>query len=115
MRLVFHLDAIYSPTPKEEEETEYQPNHSGTEDEEAPPKNKKMSRRERKYLEEKQRQERAEAYRKENNKRCVHPVDLWFLLGEHIRPEQVKAFSLICRAASHVIRTKRFWLSLYRR
>merc|ERR1712159_211952 len=74
-----------------------------------------MARRKKKCLTDKLHQESFDAYQKENNKRCVYPIDLWCLLALKIAPEQVKVFSLICQGAYLAVTTKKFWLTLYRR
>jgi len=45
----------------------------------------------------------------------VYPVDLWFLIGNHIAPEDVSRFACICHDTHIVAHSARFWLSLYRR
>lgn len=44
-----------------------------------------------------------------------YPIDIWFLLSEYIRPEDVGTFALICRTSFEVVCTARFWFGLYRR
>ncbi|XP_037782252.1 transmembrane protein 183-like isoform X3 [Penaeus monodon] len=43
------------------------------------------------------------------------PLDIWFLISEHIRPEDVGRFGAICYATFYVISTGRFWITLYKR
>ncbi|XP_027224000.1 transmembrane protein 183 isoform X1 [Penaeus vannamei] len=43
------------------------------------------------------------------------PLDIWFLISEHIRPEDVGRFGAICYATFYVISTGRFWNTLYKR
>jgi len=45
----------------------------------------------------------------------VYPVDLWFLVGDYIAPEDVCTFACICHDTHVVTHTARFWLGLYRR
>ncbi|KAJ9578673.1 hypothetical protein L9F63_005097 [Diploptera punctata] len=44
-----------------------------------------------------------------------YPLDIWFLISEHIRPEDVSTFARICKSALHVVNTAKFWFHLYRR
>lgn len=44
-----------------------------------------------------------------------YPVDIWFLIAQHISPEDVGRFSLICRTTASVCATPGFWFSLYKR
>uniref|UniRef100_A0A182XFK1 F-box domain-containing protein n=1 Tax=Anopheles quadriannulatus TaxID=34691 RepID=A0A182XFK1_ANOQN len=41
-------------------------------------------------------------------------IDLWFLVSEFIRPEDVCRFALICRKTAEVVQSGRFWTQLYR-
>lgn len=43
-----------------------------------------------------------------------YPVDIWFLISQHIRPEDVGCFSLICRTTASICATPTFWFSLYK-
>ena len=45
----------------------------------------------------------------------VYPVDLWFLVGSYLAPEDVSTFACICHDTHLVAHSARFWLSLYRR
>lgn len=45
----------------------------------------------------------------------VYPIDLWFLIGSYIAPEDVSRFARICRDTHFVAHSARFWLSLYHR
>ena len=74
-----------------------------------------LSKAEKRRLKEKYQLELTETYTKENNKRAVYPVDLWFLISKHLMPEQVKCFSMICKGTQFVTSTKQFWLNLYNR
>ncbi|CAG2065056.1 unnamed protein product, partial [Timema podura] len=44
-----------------------------------------------------------------------YPLDIWFLISEHIRPEDVSIFAGICKSALHVTNTAKFWFHLYKR
>ncbi|XP_066999803.1 putative transmembrane protein 183BP [Anabrus simplex] len=44
-----------------------------------------------------------------------YPLDVWFLISEHIRPEDVATFACICKSAMHVVSTAKFWFCLYKR
>lgn len=44
-----------------------------------------------------------------------YPVDIWFLIAQHIRPEDVGCFALICRTTASICETPGFWFSLYKR
>ena len=52
--------------------------------------------------------------KKKNDKGQVYPIDLWYLISNHIAPESVATFSAICRGAHFVTHTIRFWNNLYR-
>ena len=45
----------------------------------------------------------------------VYPIDLWFLVGRYVAPEDVCRFACICRDTHVVTHSARFWLTLYRR
>lgn len=45
----------------------------------------------------------------------VYPLDVWFVIGNHIRPEDVASFSAICHGSHWVVHTARFWSRLYKR
>ena len=45
----------------------------------------------------------------------TYPDDLWFLLGGYIHPESVQTFGQLCRASQNVLKTFKFWSSLYER
>lgn len=110
LNLLFQYSLDEDTPPKEVEEED-----DGDENEENKIPTKKITRSIRKHLEKIKQQENHVAYQKENNKRNVYPTDLWFLLANKIQPEQVKAFSLICKDAYNVITTRKFWLELYKR
>jgi hypothetical protein len=44
-----------------------------------------------------------------------YPLDIWFLISEHILPEDVSTFARICKSALHVVSTAEFWFHLYKR
>lgn len=44
-----------------------------------------------------------------------YPVDLWFLISEHISPEMVIKFAIICKKSYYVTHTAKFWFHLLRR
>lgn len=43
------------------------------------------------------------------------PNDIWFLISEYIRPEDVTRFALICKQTYIITTTLKFWRNLYRR
>lgn len=45
----------------------------------------------------------------------VHHIDIWFLISEHILPEDVGRFSQICLDTAYVCQTAKFWNHLYKR
>lgn len=44
-----------------------------------------------------------------------YPMDIWFLISEYIRPEDVGRFASICKTSFAVTNTAKFWFSLYKR
>lgn len=44
-----------------------------------------------------------------------YPVDIWFLIAQHIQPEDVGLFSSICQMTASICATPSFWFSLYKR
>ncbi|XP_015906528.1 transmembrane protein 183 isoform X2 [Parasteatoda tepidariorum] len=44
-----------------------------------------------------------------------YPIDVWFLIGQAIQPEDVKKFALICKDSYFVSRSYSFWLRMYKR
>lgn len=44
-----------------------------------------------------------------------YPLDIWFLISEYIRPEDVGTFSRICQSTYHVVSSAKFWFSIYKR
>jgi hypothetical protein len=45
----------------------------------------------------------------------IYPLDLWFLVSDHISPEDVAAFARICHFTHIVVHSARFWFRLYQR
>lgn len=41
--------------------------------------------------------------------------DIWYLIAEHIQPETVQCFALICKQTYAITATLKFWRDLYRR
>ncbi|GIY10705.1 hypothetical protein CEXT_748801 [Caerostris extrusa] len=44
-----------------------------------------------------------------------YPIDVWFLIGHYIKPEDVKLFASICKDSHHVSRSYSFWIKMYKR
>lgn len=44
-----------------------------------------------------------------------YPIDLWYLIGEYIKPEDVSTFAVLCKASHHVTQTYKFWMDMYKR
>ncbi|GJQ74367.1 hypothetical protein Trydic_g21243 [Trypoxylus dichotomus] len=44
-----------------------------------------------------------------------YPMDIWFLISEYIRPEDVGRFASICKTSCAVTNTAPFWFNLYKR
>lgn len=44
-----------------------------------------------------------------------YPLDVWYILSEYIRPEDVATFACICKSALAVVTSVKFWLGLYKR
>ncbi|XP_053698290.1 transmembrane protein 183-like [Sabethes cyaneus] len=42
-------------------------------------------------------------------------IDVWYVVSEHILPEDVCRFALICRKTAEVVQSARFWRHLYRK
>ncbi|EEZ99147.1 transmembrane protein 183 [Tribolium castaneum] len=53
--------------------------------------------------------------RKYENTGNEYPIDIWFLISEYIRPEDVGRFAGICKASYEVVSTAKFWFSMYKR
>lgn len=45
----------------------------------------------------------------------MYPLDIWFLISEYIRPEDVGRFAGICKLSYAVVCSAKFWFSMYRR
>lgn len=45
----------------------------------------------------------------------VYPIDIWFLISDRIKPQDVGRFAGICKASFEVVCTARFWFGLYKR
>ncbi|KAG8230237.1 hypothetical protein J437_LFUL010865 [Ladona fulva] len=45
----------------------------------------------------------------------VYPLDMWFIIGEYIHPEDVGRFAAICSSTRAVVASPDFWLRLRRR
>lgn len=64
----------------------------------------------------KRKSENLEEKENENSMEGIdYPLDLWFLISEHISPEMVGKFSVICKKSYYVTRTAKFWFHLLRR
>nr|XP_053629420.1 transmembrane protein 183-like isoform X2 [Cherax quadricarinatus] len=44
-----------------------------------------------------------------------YPLDIWFIISEYLRPEDVGRFATTCQATYYVTTTAKFWFSMYRR
>ncbi|KFM64910.1 Transmembrane protein 183, partial [Stegodyphus mimosarum] len=44
-----------------------------------------------------------------------YPIDVWFLIGQFVKPEAVKVFASICKDSYFVSRTYSFWINMYKR
>ncbi|XP_055372096.1 transmembrane protein 183 [Condylostylus longicornis] len=42
-------------------------------------------------------------------------IDIWFLISEHIKPEDTGRFALICKKTEAVVCSARYWSNLYKR
>lgn len=51
----------------------------------------------------------------DNNSYNDYHVDIWSVISEHIRPEDVSRFALICKKTSFIVSSAKFWLALYRK
>ncbi|XP_063961029.1 putative transmembrane protein 183BP [Lytechinus pictus] len=43
----------------------------------------------------------------------VYPIDLWYILADYVRPEDIATFSCLCKDAYSITRTVSFWKKLY--
>ncbi|KAK2575856.1 hypothetical protein KPH14_007230 [Odynerus spinipes] len=53
----------------------------------------------------------------EETKECIgadYPLDIWFIISEYIKPEDVAKFACICRSSYYVTTTPKFWFHLYK-
>ncbi|XP_062549635.1 transmembrane protein 183-like isoform X2 [Armigeres subalbatus] len=44
-----------------------------------------------------------------------YTIDIWFIISEFVRPEDVGRFALICRKTAEVVQSDKFWHHIYRR
>ncbi|XP_076068843.1 transmembrane protein fates-shifted isoform X1 [Oratosquilla oratoria] len=44
-----------------------------------------------------------------------YPVDVWFSISKHLRPEDIGRFASICKTTYIVVASAHFWLNLYER
>lgn len=56
----------------------------------------------------------AEATANEEHVYNTYPIDLWYLVSAHIRPEDVLRFALICKQTYAITTTMKFWKKLYK-
>ncbi|XP_058829443.1 transmembrane protein 183 [Topomyia yanbarensis] len=42
-------------------------------------------------------------------------IDIWYLISEHVRPEDVCRFALICRKTYTVVQSAKFWQHIYQK
>lgn len=42
-----------------------------------------------------------------------YSIDIWYIISEHIKPEDVGRFALICRKTADICNTAKFWFHLY--
>lgn len=57
----------------------------------------------------------ADVHAEEETVYCDYMIDIWYLISEHIRPEDVGRFALICRKTAEVVQSAKFWQYLYRK
>ncbi|KAK9875508.1 hypothetical protein WA026_007902 [Henosepilachna vigintioctopunctata] len=50
-----------------------------------------------------------------DNNGNIYPYDIWFLISNFIRPEDVGRFSAICKTCLEVTSSVNFWIALYKR
>ncbi|XP_001649363.2 transmembrane protein 183 [Aedes aegypti] len=46
---------------------------------------------------------------------CDYVIVIWYLISEHLRPEDVGRFALICRKTAEVVQSAKFWHHIYRK
>lgn len=51
----------------------------------------------------------------DNHTYNAYPNDIWYLISEHIQPEDVLKFALICKQTYAITTTMKFWKTLYKR
>ena len=44
-----------------------------------------------------------------------YPLDIWFILANYIKPEQIQTFSCLCRGSYLAVTSMKFWTQLYKR
>ena len=44
-----------------------------------------------------------------------YPLDIWFILANYIKPEQIQTFSRLCRGSYLAVTSVKFWTQLYKR
>ncbi len=55
------------------------------------------------------------AVKTQSNGGLVYPLDIWFLIGQFVNPEDVGRFAAICRSSNYVTQKARFWQHIYKR
>lgn len=51
----------------------------------------------------------------ENHQYNNFPIDVWWLISEHIAPDDVNRFALICKATYSIASSINFWKCIYKR
>lgn len=51
----------------------------------------------------------------DNHEYNEYPNDVWYLIAEHVQPEDVTRFALICKQTYAITTSMKFWRNLYRR
>lgn len=51
----------------------------------------------------------------DDNNYNYFPDEIWFMISEHVQPEDVTRFALICKQTYNITTTFEFWKHLYRR
>lgn len=77
-------------------------------DEESEEQQKKVSRKRKKG-------KQTNAVAEDHNQYTKYPLQIWLLLADYMRPEDIKTFSLICKDTWSVVNTPFFWIRLYKR
>lgn len=52
---------------------------------------------------------------KSNNQGNEYSLEIWYLISDYIRPEDVGRFAGICKTSHAVVQSAKFWFSLYKR